>query len=104
MEIGERAQAVGDTPAIVTLENPSPMGRRQSSFGPPPADEKEMQKQMKEAEDHAKKALTQVTALMNSPTAAQMKPEDQVKQQIDGLRAIARRVHEGLHAEVGSSK
>jgi tetratricopeptide (TPR) repeat protein len=42
----------------------------------PPADEKEMQKQMKEAEDHAKKALTQVNTLMGSPMAAQMKPED----------------------------
>jgi tetratricopeptide (TPR) repeat protein len=42
----------------------------------PSNDSKEMEKQMKEAEEHAKKALSQVNALVNNPAGAQMKPED----------------------------
>jgi hypothetical protein len=42
----------------------------------PAADPKELESQMKEAEQHAKKGLTQVNSLVNSPAGAQMKPED----------------------------
>jgi tetratricopeptide (TPR) repeat protein len=42
----------------------------------PSTDPKELDKQMKEAEEHGKKALTQVNALLASPMAAQMRPED----------------------------
>src|SRR5215467_7971448 len=42
----------------------------------PASDPKELESQMKEAEQHAKKALTQVNSLVNSPAGAQMKPED----------------------------
>jgi tetratricopeptide (TPR) repeat protein len=42
----------------------------------PSTDAKEMEKQMKEAEEHGKKALAKVNALMSSPMAAQMRPED----------------------------
>ena len=42
----------------------------------PSADQKELEKQMKEAEEHGKKALSKVNALLASPVAAQMRPED----------------------------
>jgi len=42
----------------------------------PPADPKDMEKQMKDAEEHGKKALSKVNALLSSPMAAQMRPED----------------------------
>jgi len=42
----------------------------------PSTDPKELDSEMKEAEGYSKKALTQVNALLNSPMAAQMKPED----------------------------
>jgi tetratricopeptide (TPR) repeat protein len=42
----------------------------------PSQDAKEMEKQMKEAEEHGKKALAKINALLASPMAAQMRPED----------------------------
>jgi len=42
----------------------------------PATDQKEMEKQMKEAEEHGKKALAKINALLASPVAAQMRPED----------------------------
>jgi len=54
----------------------------------PSTDAKELDSQTKEAEGYAKKALTQVNALMASPMAAQMRPEDKA-----GLNAT---VHQTL--------
>jgi tetratricopeptide (TPR) repeat protein len=42
----------------------------------PSTDPKELDSEMKEAEQHAKKALTMVNGLVNGPAGAQMKPED----------------------------
>src|SRR6185436_12188734 len=54
----------------------------------PSTDPKELEQQMKKAEEHGKKALTLVTSLVNGPMGAQMRPEDKA-----GLNAT---VHQTL--------
>jgi len=78
IEWGQKAlgQNPDDLLSLLTLS--SVMAARPSS------DPNEMEKQMKEAEDIAKKANTQVAALINSPASAQMKPEDKT-----GLQSTA---------------
>src|SRR5205823_3093139 len=78
IEWGEKAlgQQPDDLLTLLTLS--SVMAAR------PPADEKELAAQMKIAEEHAKKAVTQVNALLASPMAAQLKADDKA-----GLQATA---------------
>jgi hypothetical protein len=56
----------------------------------PSSDPKELDQEMKEAEGHAKKALTQVMALINSPMAAQMRPEDKASLQSTAHQTLGR--------------
>jgi len=56
----------------------------------PANDPKELETQMKEAEEHARKALTQVNALMASPMGAQMKPEDKAGLQSSAHQTLGR--------------
>ncbi len=75
IEWGEKALGQNPDDLLTLLTVSSVMAAR------PSTDQKELEKQMKQAEEHAKKALTQVSALMNSPMAAQMKPEDKASLQ-----------------------
>jgi tetratricopeptide (TPR) repeat protein len=70
VEWGQKALGQNPDDLLTLLTLSSVMAAR------PPSDEKEMQTQMKDAEGHARKALTQVNTLMSSPMAAQMRPED----------------------------
>jgi len=65
-------KALGEQPddLLTLLTLSSVMAARPSS------DPKELATQMKEAEEHAKRAISLVNNLVNGPAAAQMKPED----------------------------
>ena len=58
----------------------------------PSTDQKEMDKQMKEAEEHGKKALSKVNALLASPVAAQMHPEDKAGLQSSAHQTLGRSI------------